>query len=326
MPVPSSGGNSRKVASRLVGSSGPMPRVTIWPRPTPYALAGKAQSVDLTLARRPTPSSWSWIPRESRSPGLPSSPAGLRRRSSLLLSAPEFILPVLQAVTGADGRVRLPALPYEVFRSVRIATTTLGIQHLLARGASLTGRPPREIRLRSTGRIFGRIVADRPEWTRGVKISITTTRDRDRRDTEGTAEVVSRADGLFLIPAIAAGHARFRITVDPALPVLPRIPDVEVERDAITRVEIRLERTVRVRGAIRSRETGDPVAGAEILIGHGPSKEGARAVSDYPGTLRRQHLARRCDDAGDVHAKLLRPGRRRPLVSAASRASRGRGL
>ena len=97
--------------------------------------------------------------------------------------------------------------------------------------------------------------------------------------------MVSRADGLFLVPAIAAGHARFRITVDPALPVLPRIPDVEVHDDAIARVEIRLERTVRVRGTIRSRETGDPVAGAEILIGHGPSKEGRKAVSDAQGRV-----------------------------------------
>ena len=95
--------------------------------------------------------------------------------------------------------------------------------------------------------------------------------------------MVSRADGLFLIPAIAAGHARFEITVDPPLPVLPRIPDVEVQPDAVTRVEIRLERTVRVRGAIRSRETGDPIAGAEILIGHGEPKEGERGVSDSRG-------------------------------------------
>ena len=36
-------------------------------------------------------------------------------------------------------------------------------------------------------------------------------------------------------------------------------------------------------GVIRSRETGAPVAGAEILIGHGASKEGGRAKSDTQG-------------------------------------------
>ena len=89
----------------------------------------------------------------------------------------------------------------------------------MAPGAS-RGPPRREIHLRSTGRILGGIVADRPEWTRGVKLQVTTTGDLLRRDAEGIAEVVSRADGLFLIPAIAAGHAQFRISIDPPLPVL----------------------------------------------------------------------------------------------------------
>ncbi len=214
-----------------------------------YALATKAQSVDMILGSLADTEFLVLDPEGKPVAGAIIEPRGVKTPINLIYSAaPEYILPVLQAVTGADGRARLGALPYAAFRSVQIATTTLGVQHLWLQEPP-TGRPPREIHLRSTGRIFGRIVADRPEWTRGVKISMTTTGDRDRRDTEGTADVVSRADGLFLIPAIAAGHARFRVTVDPALPLLPRVPDVEVEGDAITRVEIRLERTVRVRGA-----------------------------------------------------------------------------
>ena len=50
----------------------------------------------------------------------------------------------------------------------------------------------------------------------------------------------------------------------------------QVQADAIARVEIRLESTVRVRGSIRSRETGDPVAGALILIGHGTPTTGEK--------------------------------------------------
>lgn len=67
------------------------------------------------------------------------------------------------------------------------------------------------------------------------------------------------------------------------LPILPRIPDVQIQADAIARVDIRLEKTVRVRGAIRSRETSDPVAGVQILIGNGAPKEGKTVVTDSQG-------------------------------------------
>jgi hypothetical protein len=44
-----------------------------------------------------------------------------------------------------------------------------------------------------------------------------------------------------------------------------------------------LVRTVRVRGSIRDRENGHPVARAKILIGHGAPKEGETGVSDSQG-------------------------------------------
>ena len=138
-----------------------------------------------------------------------------------------------------------------------------------------------------------------PNGRRGVKLSsITTTSDPVDRDTKGIADVVSRGDGLFLIPAIAGGHARFEIAVDPVRPVLPRIPDVGVQPNAVTNVEIRLERTVRVRGSIRDRENGHPVARAEILIGRGAPKEGETGLSDSQGRFEIKTLP------GDVTLKV----------------------
>ncbi len=246
------------------------------------ALYREAQSADLTLGPLTDTEFLVLDPEGQPVAGATVEPREVLTPIGLTYSpAPKFILPILQAVTGADGRARVPALPHEAFRSVLITTRSLGIQHQRLPDPPLA--PQREIHLRSPGRIFGRIVADRPEWTRGVKLSITTTSAPVHRDTEGIAEVVSRADGLFLIPAIAGGHARFQIAVDPVRPVLPRIPEVGVQPDAVTHVEIRLERTVRVRGSIRDRETGHPVARAEILIGHGAPKEGETGVSDSEG-------------------------------------------
>jgi RNA polymerase sigma factor (sigma-70 family) len=223
------------------------------------ALYREVQSVDLTLGTATNTKFLVLDPAGKPVAGATVEAHGVKTPINLIFTVPpRFVLPILQAVTGADGRARLPALRFETFRSVQVATETLGIQHQRLQ-EPLNSPPQREIHLRTTGRVFGRVVADQPAWARGVKLSITTTGDPDRGDTEGTAEVVSRADGVFVIPSIAAGHARFRITVDAALSVLPRIPDdVEVKSDAITRVEIRLERTADVRDAIRSRETGEP--------------------------------------------------------------------
>jgi len=245
------------------------------------ALVGRARSVDLTLGTL-TDTAFLVLDPGGQAVAGATVEQRLVKTPVINMSPPKFILPTLQAITGVDGRVRFPALPREALHSIRVVTRTLGIQDL--RLSDLATEPAqREIHLRSTGRIFGRIVADRPEWARGVNLDVITVSDPLGRDTVGSAQVVSRADGVFVIPAIAAGHARFQINVDPALRVLPLIPEAEVQPDAIARVEIRLEKTVRLRGAIRARETGDPVKGARILIGHGARKGGETGVSDSQG-------------------------------------------
>ncbi len=265
------------------------------------ALAGKVESVELILGPPADTALLVLDPEGHAVAGASVEPRLVKTPVVHYCEAPRFILPSLRAVTGADGRARLPAVPRGDLRSVRIATGALGIQDVtfndIVESRSMdvqdvvTGPAERIIRLRRTGCIFGRIIADRPEWTRGVKLrvttfvpsfqghSVTTAWDGD----VGEAEVVSRADGFFVIPAIAAGQARIEIIADPKLRVLPLIPEAKVQSDAITRVEIRLEKTVRLRGAIHMRETGDPVAGVPILIGDGAAKNGVTTISDSQG-------------------------------------------
>jgi hypothetical protein len=249
----------------------------VWP-----ALTGQAQSVELTLGPLTDTEFLVLDPAGKPVAGATVEPGGIKTPVVTYSPPPRFIRPIVRAVTGADGRTRLTALTHEAFRSVQVTTAALGMQRLWF-DEPRNSQPQRTIQLRSTGRIMGRIVADRPEWTRGVKVFITTAGNEGRRATEGTAEVASRADGLFLVPAIAVGRAQFDVRVDPTLPILPRIPDVQIQADAIARVDIRLEKTVRVRGEIRSRETSDPVAGVQILIGNGTPKEGVTVVSDSQG-------------------------------------------
>jgi hypothetical protein len=99
----------------------------------------------------------------------------------------------------------------------------------------------RELRLRPVGRIEGRIEADRPEWTRRVKVYLSTT---DAPGFEGgLAEVTTGDDGHFVVPAIAEG--KLELYLDPSRPVRPRpIGDVEIRANRTTKFVISLEKVV----------------------------------------------------------------------------------
>ncbi len=93
------------------------------------------------------------------------------------------------------------------------------------------------------GRIEGRIEADRPEWTRGVKIYVSTT---DPAGLEGgLAEVSSGDDGHFVVPAIAEGKLEVFLRLDPSSPVRARpVSGVEIRGNQTTRFVILLEKVV----------------------------------------------------------------------------------
>jgi RNA polymerase sigma factor (sigma-70 family) len=89
-----------------------------------HALATKAQSVDMILGSAADTEFLVLDPEGKPVAGAIVEPRGVKTPINLIYSAaPEFILPVLRAVTGADGRARPTALPYEAFRSVQIATS-----------------------------------------------------------------------------------------------------------------------------------------------------------------------------------------------------------
>ncbi len=217
------------------------------------------------------------------------------------------MLPLVGAKTDAEGRARLPAMPRKGFLRVQVTAEGLGMQHLELRDRS-DEPAERTIKLRAAGRIEGRLLTDRPERIRGALIGVPgETGDRWElryEETRGHAIVFADADGRFVIPEIASGNLRVLVVVDQNLPVRPRLPKyVHVAANETTKVEIPLERAVRVRGSIRVKETGQPVASARIHIGYGVFRQGDLVVSDEAGRFETYVLA------GDVrqHA-IFMPG------------------
>ena len=223
------------------------------------------------------------------------------------LELPREICARVAARTDAEGRAVLTAFPRDAINCIDVVTDDLGIQseHLIPRsGGGLKGSgggmafpvglyAGQPIRLRQGGTIVGRITADKPEWTRGVRVMVTTSsrymparstagspiapdrfKDTGISTTTGFADVVSDEHGRFEIPVIAAGSMIINAVVDDRLPVLPIEPDgsavdLRSRPGETTEMEIPLVRTIPAVGSVRIEKTGQPIPGAVVQIARG---------------------------------------------------------
>ena len=108
--------------------------------------------------------------------------------------------------------------------------------------------------------------------------------------------------GRFVVPEFAEGAIELVIPVDKSLKVRPRIPHhLEIYAGKTTRVDVPFEPTVRVRGRVQTKPTGEPVSGAEVSVQYGGFRQSDQVVTDsdgryednvLAGPVRRQLIAR----------------------------------
>ncbi len=237
------------------------------------AISGKAKSVDLTLGPATDTSFVVFGPDGRPVAGAVVEPYHVMTPMNAYMFPPRAMLPAIRGISDASGRALLPAMPRAGFRAVKVKVGSLGSQQLafIDREAEPARR---EIRLRPAGRIEGRVLADRPEWARGLKVYVSTTEDADPYrvsfKAQGEDIVTTGPDGSFVIPAIAAGKLVVGTQVAEGLPVRPITPEgLEVRIDQTTRVEIPLVKALRLRGVIRVQGTGEPIPGASVAVSYG---------------------------------------------------------
>lgn len=168
-----------------------------------------------------------------------------------------------------------------------------------------TDPPEQTLRLRTVGRVEGRIAIDQLDLARDMFVSIETTdleQGGDVRPATGVAMVKVDDQGLFVIPEIADGRIMVLAGCDERLPVRPRLP----ERGALTlqageteTIEIPLEMAVRVRGVVRAKDTQKPLAGVTLSVRYGVGRQGDQAVTDEKGEYSALALA------GEVYVQLI---------------------
>jgi RNA polymerase sigma factor (sigma-70 family) len=253
-----------------------------------YALSGKPGSVDVKLGLL-TDTSFTVLGPDGRPlAGAVVEPYLVFAPNNCYENPPAAMKHLISSVADAKGRAMLPTIAREALMSVNVTAASLGSQTIGVLALNLGNSPmtpierqrdpqtaKQEIRLRAAGRIEGRLAAAQPEWTRKVKIHLATN---DPTDTsrhaadpdQGLAEVITDDDGRFVVPAIAEGKLSVSPWLDPSLPVRTRpISDVMVRRDQTTKFVVFLQKAVRLRGSIRVKGSGEPVAGASIVVGYG---------------------------------------------------------
>lgn len=198
--------------------------------------------------------------------------AGARVSVRHLLTAstyvPDELLGLTAAATDAEGRAALTAFPPAQIEGVLVTTPRFGRQMAMFR-QGVDGEAT--IRLRPAARAEGRVVADDPEAVRGLVVRVHSRRQEpNRAEVYAEAEATTDDRGRFEVPVIAAGDLMVSTrTRGSSLYFAPRFVNASVAPGGLGRVEIRLAKAVRVRGDVREKGSGRPLAGAKLRY-YGP--------------------------------------------------------
>ena len=174
----------------------------------------------------------------------------------------------LAARTDRDGRATLIGAQLDRIRGVRVTSESLGTQYF---HAHFGFKPDQPLRLRSAMPVEGRVTADDVAAVRNLTLSFTTFLEEGRDMTKliprGQALIVTDGQGRFRIPALATGRLQFS-TQGPEdwMYRTPRTETHEVRAGERAEIVIPLKKLIHVRGLVREKGTGKPVADVRLVF------------------------------------------------------------
>lgn len=186
-----------------------------------------------------------------------------------------------RTVTDARGRAVLTAFFPEEVSTVFVSAPGLGRQYF-ALGNQGGVREARTIDLVPVGRVEGRIVADDPALARHRKLMAVTWAGRRGPPAIGLERPMTDDQGRFTIPEAPVGDLTASANPPAGSPAFFQMTSpAKVEAGRTTQVELRPLRTVRLRGTLRERGTGAPIAGAGVNL-YGSSHDETGTVRTDP--------------------------------------------
>jgi beta-lactamase regulating signal transducer with metallopeptidase domain/uncharacterized GH25 family protein len=214
---------------------------------------------------------------------------------------PEPLRKIIGGTTDSMGRALLPAIGREGFHGVQVTAKGYGTQQLRLRDAA---QEPaiRPVNLRATGRIEGRLISDDKSAYRDVH-GYVYQQDFLGEHTSGCAVLEIDENGGFVVPEFAEGPIQIMISTDNDLPLRPQIPaKLEVYVGETTKVDIPFDKTIRVQGRVLTKDGAEPVAGAQVSVQYGTSRQNEMVSTDRDGRFAINVLA------GDVRQSVfMRP-------------------
>ena len=181
---------------------------------------------------------------------------------------------LLSSVTNEAGTVRCRLRPSSDALPIRVTADGFGQQtRFVDAETTLSGKI--RVELRPTGHLKGRLISERPELARGVRLHIATRPKNEepawprpgRRIMDGMANVVTDQHGRFEVPAIANGQIFVRAAIDLDQPFRLREPrNVGVTTGRTTDMELTLQRAVPVSALVLRKTTREPVSQAEVYV------------------------------------------------------------
>ena len=239
---------------------------------------------------------------------------------------PAALCEVVGAETNGRGVALFPAMGRDCLSSIRVVAEGYGVQEHRLRDSA---KEPaiRRIRLSPTGRLEGRLLCEDKRVLKGLRVHIWQDESpewefpHEYATAAGSVEVDE--EGRFVFPACAGGSILLAVPVEASGAWAPRIPEkVEVASGETTKVEIPFERTVRVRGRVRIKETDEPVADAMASVSYGDSRfqcnqvrtdaDGRFETNVLPGKVR-QHASISPIEYSNWVVETPGPGYRTPI-------------
>lgn len=204
-------------------------------------------------------------------------------------NVPEGMQSELSVRTDSNGRVRLPSVELGLLYRIELFDEQFGRQAFRVDNPILRDDPNAfnnlDLQLRPVSSIRGRLVCERQDWTRNVKLYFATEDPDDMKGPHGHAEIVTDDQGHFDIPKIAmGGRIRCRVAIDPKLPVRPLLKEnMTLSEGETMELDIPLVNAPLVHGKVVDRSTGKPVAKAEVGLHFGDGSSSDYVIPDENG-------------------------------------------
>jgi protocatechuate 3,4-dioxygenase beta subunit len=222
-----------------------------------------------------------------------ATPAGFAIGRTMI-SVPSELGRLLTATTDVQGTAVIKGVTLDESAGLQVVSDAFGAQFssvYLHQFKGSIADLQKTVTLLPVGRVSGRVHTGDGAAARGVSVTVSSREAQSSNQAanifrNGQAVVTTDETGRFEVPALAAGSLEILVTMPRNSTLRARVPagrSMQVKPGAVTQLDIPVEPAVRVKGVVRERGTGKPIAGLTVLLGDGDGNYMEEVETDAQG-------------------------------------------